>query len=121
MALGCEPRNQVKPIGAEWLCNGTTCSSNSTTEMHGAPREKDDANQDPQNPPIITEMNRQGEIIGITNLKARYYPLESFLTEKLGNNPSYIWRSMFEAQNFLSSWRWPVFIYQGYSLVARRL
>lgn len=26
--------------------------------------------------------------------KARYYPSDSFLTAKLGSNPSYIWRSV---------------------------
>lgn len=30
--------------------------------------------------------------------KARYYPQTSFLSAKMGNNPSYIWRSIMEAQ-----------------------
>lgn len=30
--------------------------------------------------------------------KARYYPMGSFLTAKLGGNPSYIWRSVLAAQ-----------------------
>lgn len=29
--------------------------------------------------------------------KARYFPDSSFLTEKVGSNPSYIWRSIMEA------------------------
>lgn len=33
--------------------------------------------------------------------KARYYPNESFLTAKVGNNPSYIWRSILEAHILL--------------------
>lgn len=35
-------------------------------------------------------------------MKARYYPAGSFLTAKLGSNPSYIWRSILEAQNLVS-------------------
>lgn len=33
--------------------------------------------------------------------KARYYPKSTFLTAKIGNNPSYIWRSTMEAQVLL--------------------
>lgn len=33
--------------------------------------------------------------------KARYYPTNSFLTGKFGSNPSYIWRSVLEAQNII--------------------
>lgn len=33
--------------------------------------------------------------------KARYYPEGSFLTAKVGSNPSYIWRSIMEAQVLL--------------------
>lgn len=33
--------------------------------------------------------------------KARYYPSESFLTVKIGSSPSYIWRSVFETQDFI--------------------
>ncbi|XP_062088870.1 uncharacterized protein LOC133795435 [Humulus lupulus] len=33
--------------------------------------------------------------------KTRYYPLGSFLNAKLGNNPSYIWRSLLEAQSII--------------------
>lgn len=63
-------RKQIKPIGAKWLRNGIdTSSSNSTMEIRGVPREKDDANQDPQNPPTNTDVVRQGEIIGISNFQ----------------------------------------------------
>lgn len=63
-------RNQIKPIGAKWLRSGTSDhSSSSTTEMHGIHMEKDDANQDPNNSPIITEVIRQGEIIGISKFQ----------------------------------------------------
>ncbi|XP_074342549.1 uncharacterized protein LOC141680145 [Apium graveolens] len=34
--------------------------------------------------------------------KVRYYPNGSFLTAKLGSSPSYIWRSVYEAQSLLS-------------------
>lgn len=34
--------------------------------------------------------------------KARYYPNGSFLTATFGSNPSYIWRSVYEAQSLLS-------------------
>ncbi|CAH9127293.1 unnamed protein product [Cuscuta epithymum] len=34
-------------------------------------------------------------------LKARYFPNSEFLKAKLGNNPSYIWRSIFETQGVL--------------------
>lgn len=30
--------------------------------------------------------------------KVKYYPESNFLEEKLGNNPSYVWRSIMEAQ-----------------------
>lgn len=33
--------------------------------------------------------------------KAPYYPSGTFLTAKVGNNPSYIWRSIMEAQVLL--------------------
>ncbi|XP_074347541.1 uncharacterized protein LOC141686402 [Apium graveolens] len=33
--------------------------------------------------------------------KSRYYPQDSFLSAKLGNNPSYIWRSLMETQPIL--------------------
>lgn len=33
--------------------------------------------------------------------KARYYPSGSFLTAQIGSNPSYIWRSVFVAQNLI--------------------
>lgn len=33
--------------------------------------------------------------------KARYYPNVTFLNAKLGNNPSYTWRSILEAQVLL--------------------
>ncbi|XP_074370739.1 uncharacterized protein LOC141711921 [Apium graveolens] len=33
--------------------------------------------------------------------KARYYPTGSFLTAKLGPNPSYVWRSILEAQELV--------------------
>ncbi|CAH9148255.1 unnamed protein product, partial [Cuscuta epithymum] len=34
-------------------------------------------------------------------LKAKYFPQSSFLEAKVGNNPSFIWRSIFETQNIL--------------------
>lgn len=33
---------------------------------------------------------------------ARYYPNDSFLTAKIGNNPSYVWRSILESQVLLN-------------------
>lgn len=33
--------------------------------------------------------------------KARYFPHGSFLTAQLGTNPSFVWRSIWEAQSFL--------------------
>ncbi|CAH9071355.1 unnamed protein product [Cuscuta epithymum] len=33
--------------------------------------------------------------------KSRYFPKSSFLDAKLGSNPSYIWRSVFEAQGII--------------------
>ncbi|KAL8133670.1 hypothetical protein AgCh_008927 [Apium graveolens] len=35
--------------------------------------------------------------------KARYYPNGSFLTAKLGSNPSYVWRSVLESQEMLKA------------------
>uniref|UniRef100_A0A803NTY2 Reverse transcriptase zinc-binding domain-containing protein n=1 Tax=Cannabis sativa TaxID=3483 RepID=A0A803NTY2_CANSA len=35
--------------------------------------------------------------------KARYYPKGSFLNANLGHNPSFIWRSIFEAQELVKS------------------
>uniref|UniRef100_A0A803NFH1 Reverse transcriptase domain-containing protein n=1 Tax=Cannabis sativa TaxID=3483 RepID=A0A803NFH1_CANSA len=41
--------------------------------------------------------------------KARYYPNGSFLTASLGSNPSYVWRSILEAQKLVvSGVRWTV-------------
>ena len=34
--------------------------------------------------------------------KAKYYPNDSFLSAKLGANPSFVWRSILAAQNILS-------------------
>lgn len=33
--------------------------------------------------------------------KARYFPHCSFISAKLGGNPSYVWRSILEAQNLI--------------------
>ncbi|XP_060969482.1 uncharacterized mitochondrial protein AtMg00310-like [Cannabis sativa] len=33
--------------------------------------------------------------------KARYFPKSSFLAAPLGNNPSYVWRSLFETKNLM--------------------
>ncbi|XP_060968595.1 uncharacterized mitochondrial protein AtMg00310-like [Cannabis sativa] len=35
--------------------------------------------------------------------KARYFPNGSFLTATLGNNPSYVWRSIFEAKDLITA------------------
>uniref|UniRef100_A0A803PEE1 Reverse transcriptase domain-containing protein n=1 Tax=Cannabis sativa TaxID=3483 RepID=A0A803PEE1_CANSA len=41
--------------------------------------------------------------------KARYFPNESFLTAQLGNNPSFVWRSIWEAQDIVrKGTRWQV-------------
>uniref|UniRef100_A0A803PJ47 Reverse transcriptase domain-containing protein n=1 Tax=Cannabis sativa TaxID=3483 RepID=A0A803PJ47_CANSA len=41
--------------------------------------------------------------------KARYYPLGSFLDASIGNNPSYVWRSIFESQSLIKSGaRWSI-------------
>ncbi|KAM6577068.1 hypothetical protein CsatB_028905 [Cannabis sativa] len=41
--------------------------------------------------------------------KARYYPNGTYLTASLGNNPSFIWRSIFEAQRVVQMGaRWKV-------------
>lgn len=38
----------------------------------------------------------------VTNImKARYYPESDFLNANLGNNPSYIWRSIIAAQDVM--------------------
>lgn len=58
----------------------------------------------------ITQLGRQAWRL-VTNqsslasriFRARYYPNGSFLTAKLGNNPSYIWRSILEAQVLLKN------------------
>lgn len=42
-------------------------------------------------------MTDQESLVGKL-FKARYYPNGSFLIAKLGNNPSYIWRSILESQ-----------------------
>ncbi|XP_060972143.1 uncharacterized protein LOC133038110 [Cannabis sativa] len=34
--------------------------------------------------------------------KARYYPRGTFFTAEIGNNPSYVWRSVLEARQFLT-------------------
>lgn len=34
-------------------------------------------------------------------MKARYYPRSNFLNAEMGNNPSYIWRSILEAQDVI--------------------
>ncbi|CAH9126147.1 unnamed protein product [Cuscuta epithymum] len=36
-------------------------------------------------------------------LKARYFPNSDFLHAQVGNNPSFIWRSIFETQNILKN------------------
>ncbi|KAL8114102.1 hypothetical protein AgCh_021108 [Apium graveolens] len=46
---------------------------------------------------LITEQNSLASQI----FKARYYPDGYFLTAKLGNNPSHIWRSILEAHALL--------------------
>ena len=41
-------------------------------------------------------------------LKAKYYPYDSFLTAKLGHNPSFVWRSVWVARSVIalgSRWR----------------
>ena len=35
-------------------------------------------------------------------MKARYFPNSEFLDAKLGDNPSYMWRSIFEAKGALA-------------------
>lgn len=35
--------------------------------------------------------------------KAKYYSEGSFLTAALGNNPSYVWRSIWEAKDVVKS------------------
>ncbi|XP_050229231.1 uncharacterized mitochondrial protein AtMg00310-like [Mercurialis annua] len=35
--------------------------------------------------------------------KAKYFPDSSFLEAKIGSNPSYVWRSIFEAQKVMKS------------------
>lgn len=41
--------------------------------------------------------------------KARYYPEGDFLTANLGNNPNYVWRSVWEARGLIRSGaRWQV-------------
>uniref|UniRef100_A0A803QJ80 Reverse transcriptase domain-containing protein n=1 Tax=Cannabis sativa TaxID=3483 RepID=A0A803QJ80_CANSA len=35
--------------------------------------------------------------------KARYFPNDTFMTATLGNNPSFVWRSILEAQNLLKT------------------
>uniref|UniRef100_A0A803QQJ5 Reverse transcriptase n=1 Tax=Cannabis sativa TaxID=3483 RepID=A0A803QQJ5_CANSA len=36
--------------------------------------------------------------------KARYFPNSSFLAAQLGNNPSYVWRSLFATKNLMLAW-----------------
>ncbi|XP_062094227.1 uncharacterized protein LOC133800287 [Humulus lupulus] len=41
--------------------------------------------------------------------KACYYPRRSFLNARLGNNPSFIWCSIWETQDIVKRWaRWSV-------------
>lgn len=41
--------------------------------------------------------------------KARYFPTENFFTAKLGNNPSFVWRSIWEAKSIvISGAKWEV-------------
>lgn len=35
--------------------------------------------------------------------KARYFPNSNFLDATLGNNPSFVWRSIWEAKNLVKS------------------
>lgn len=40
----------------------------------------------------------------VTHLyKARYFPKSNFLDAQIGSNPSYVWRSILEAQNLVRS------------------
>ncbi|XP_074361975.1 uncharacterized protein LOC141702168 [Apium graveolens] len=39
----------------------------------------------------------------VAEAKARYYPKTDFLNATLGNNPSYVWRSILETQDLLKS------------------
>lgn len=34
-------------------------------------------------------------------MQARYYPDTDFFNAKLGNNPSFVWRSLFETQSII--------------------
>uniref|UniRef100_A0A803P384 Uncharacterized protein n=1 Tax=Cannabis sativa TaxID=3483 RepID=A0A803P384_CANSA len=41
--------------------------------------------------------------------KARYYPIDTFTSTTLGSNPSYVWRSILEAQKLVANGvRWNV-------------
>ena len=41
--------------------------------------------------------------------KAKYFPREGFVEVKVGNNPSFIWRSIWSPQNFLKAGlRWKI-------------
>ena len=43
--------------------------------------------------------------------KARYFPNATFLTALLGNNPSFVWRSIWEAQSLVKNGsRWKILL-----------
>lgn len=48
-------------------------------------------------------LSTQPNNLVIKMYKARYYPNDTFLTAKLGSNPSFVWRSVLETQSLLKS------------------
>ncbi|KAL8154679.1 hypothetical protein AgCh_000143 [Apium graveolens] len=63
-------RNQVKPIGVNWLRNGGDAGGfNSEMMKQGSHGKKDDSNQDPKISPINMQVVRKGENSGAINLQ----------------------------------------------------